>query len=322
MKIGICTLHFANNFGAILQTFALQETLKNMGHEVEILRVKNHRKPISKCNSEGFENSQKYLNISDEIYNNEKHEFDAIIVGSDELWNLNNPSFEHLDEYFGENFSCEKIIAYAPSSNGTNAETVKKAYGIRADFSKFTALSARDAETQKLIKELSGIDATQVLDPTLLLESYDKYIKYKEPDKKDYILLYGYKFNDEERKQIQEFAKQNNKTVYSVGLHSDWCETLEADIFEFLGYIKNADYVISNSFHGLLFSIILEKNFGTFAISTKIRDVLEKFELEDRNLCEDTIQNVFEKPIDYEKINKIKLEKRAESLEYLKNALN
>ncbi len=319
-KIGICTLYFANNFGAILQAFALQETLINMGHEVEFIKIKDVLPKLEEPNSKEFERSKTYLKVAKEIYNKEKHNYDTIVIGSDELWNFKNGSFEHLDEYFGYNFNCANIITYAPSANGTTPEIFKNANGDKITFDNLKSISVRDKHSQDLVKALSGRDATLVLDPTLLVENFEKYIKYPENNLKDYIVIYGYNFSDTEIKKITEFAKANNKTIYSLGFKKDWCETLNADIFEFLGYIKNADYMITNTFHGTLFSIILEKEFAVFSNhSSKLEDVLTKFDLTDRDAMDkESLDSILKENIDYNKVNNLKEKHRSHSLAYLK----
>lgn len=320
-KIGICTLYFANNFGAILQAFALQETLIKLGHEVEFIRIKDVVQDSNESNFNEYERSKQALNLAKELYNKEKDNYDTIIIGSDELWNLKNPSFEHLDEYFGCNFNCSNIITYAPSANGTTPEMFKNLKGDRIDFSKLNSISARDLHTQSFVKELSGRDATLVLDPTLLVENFNQYAKYSQENLKDYIVIYGYNFSDSEIKKITDFANANNKKIYSLGFAKDWCETLNADIFEFLGYMKKADYVITNTFHGTLFSIILEKEFAVFTNhSSKLEDVLTKFDLSSRDaMDEDSLDKILSVKVNYDRVNELKSKHREKSLEYLKN---
>lgn len=320
-KIGICTLYFANNFGAILQAFSLQEVLKNMGHEVEFIKLKeffdNSKDRDIKC----FNRSKESLNICKEIYNKDEHKYDAIIVGSDELWNVKNGSFEHLEEYFGYGLNSKMIASYAPSANGVSKEELREFYNNKIDFSKFNKLSARDKMTKELIESFSEKKAELVLDPTLLVDSFEKYIKYPDKNEKDYIVIYGYKFTEEEKNKILKFANENNKKIYSLGFRKDWCENLDIDIFEFLGYMKNADYCITNTFHGLLFSMILEKEFVIFPRdNVKVIDVMERFQIEDRNgMISEDLKDIFASVVDYQKINKIKLQKREESLKYLKS---
>ena len=123
---------------------------------------------------------------------------------------------------------------------------------------------------------------------------------------------------------ILQFAKENNKEIYSLALGANpgWCKSLNADIYEFLGYFKNADYTITNTFHGLLFSLILEKEFAVFNNSSKLNDMIEKFNLHSRNAKNfDNLSTIFNHKVDYENINKLKLEQRNQSLEFLKEAI-
>ena len=181
-KIGICTLYFGNNFGAILQAFALQEVLKEMGHEVEFIKVKDIQINMNQPNADLFEKSREYINLNTKIFDNVKDKYDAIIIGSDEMWNINNNTFEHFEEYFGKKLNVEKIVSYAPSANGVTAEQLKAFYGDDVKFKEFAHISARDEGTQKLVKDISGRDAELVLDPTLLLSDFSKYASNPFPE--------------------------------------------------------------------------------------------------------------------------------------------
>lgn len=322
-KIGICTLHFANNFGAILQAFALQEALKNLGYEVEFLKLLDLEKEIELENIEDYERSKEHLNVNSEIFDKLTHDYDAIVIGSDEVWNVNNKSFEHLEEYLGYNLGDGKIITYAPSANGATIERFREVYGEGNKFEKIHTLSARDEKTKELAESISGKEVTLVIDPTLLID-FEPYLKYKDPELKDYIAIYGYEFTDEEKERILTFAKAKNKKVYSLGFKMDWCDFLNADVFEFMGYFKNADYVITNTFHGSLFAMILQTEFAIFSkTSTKIKDLIKRFQMDDRDATNvEDLSTVFDEKVDYETINRVKLQEREESLNYLKRALD
>lgn len=322
-KIGICTLYFGNNFGAILQAFALQEVLKEMGHEVEFIKVKDIQINMNQPNADLFEESRKYINLNENVFDKVKDKYDAIIIGSDEMWNINNRTFEHLDEYFGKNLIADKIVSYAPSANGVTCEQLKEFYGDKVKFEEFDYISARDEGTQKLVKDISGRDATLVLDPTLLVSDFSKYATNPFPDLKDYIILYGYKFSEEEKNKIIKFAKENNKKIYSLVFELDWAETLYVDIFGFLGVIKNADYMMTNTFHGTLFALILEKEFAVFSNkNSKVVDIINKFQFQERDAINASdLNEIFDEKVNYEKINKLKLEHRKKSLNYLENVI-
>lgn len=320
-KIGICTLYDAINFGATLQAFSLQEVLKKLGYNPSFIKFDQHYKVVTTGNMDKFEKSKQFLNIEKDLYNKETDKFDTIIIGSDEMWNVNNNTFHHFEEYLGYNLNCNNIISYAPSANGTTKSDFESVYGIERNFSNFNFISARDIGTQKLVYEVSNIEPQLVLDPTLLMDSFEPYVK--DNDLKDYIVLYGYNFSPEEIKKIEKFAKEKNKKIYSLGFKFDWCDNLEGDILEFLGFIKNADYTIINTFHGLLFSLIFEKEFALFSNgNNKVLDILERFGIQDRDAIKiDDLNEIFDNKVDYESINKIKLEKRKESIDYLIRAI-
>lgn len=323
-KIGICTLYFANNYGAVLQAFALQEVLKEMGHDVEFIKVRDVKVNMKQPNADLFEESRKYINLSKEIFDINKDKYDAIIIGSDEVWNINNGTFEHFEEYFGKKLKAEKIISYAPSANGVTSEQLKEFYGDDIKFEEFNCISARDEVTRKLVKDISGRDAELVLDPTLLVSDFSKYATNPFPELKDYIILYAYKFSDEEKEKIIKFAKENNKKIYSLAYKFDWAETLYTDIFGFLGVIKNADYMMTNTFHGTLFALILEKEFAVFSNkNSKVEDIINKFQFKDRDgINANDLNEIFDNNVDYEKINKLKLMHRRKSLDFLENVIN
>lgn len=323
-KIGICTLYFANNYGAVLQAFALQEVLKEIGHDVEFIKVRDVKVNMNQPNADLFEESRKYINLSKEVFNIDKDKYDAIIIGSDEVWNINNGTFEHFEEYFGKKLKAEKIISYAPSANGVTCEQLKEFYGDDVKFEEFNCISARDEGTKKLVKDISGRDAELVLDPTLLVSDFSRYATNPFPELKDYIILYAYKFSDEEKEKIVKFAKENNKKIYSLAYKFDWAETLYTDIFGFLGVIKNADYMMTNTFHGTLFALILEKEFAVFSNkNSKVEDIINKFQFKDRDgINVEDLNEIFDNNVDYEKINKLKLMHRRKSLDFLENVIN
>ena len=323
-KIGICTLYFANNYGAILQAFALQEVLKEMGHEVEFIKVRDVQINMEEPNANLFEKSREYINLKADVIDKNADKYDAIIIGSDEVWNVNNRTFEHFEEYFGKNLNADKIVSYAPSANGVTYEQLKEFYRDDVKFEEFKFLSARDEGTRKLVKDISGRDAKLVLDPTLLVSDFSKYATNPFPELKDYIILYAYKFSNEEKEKIIKFAKENNKKIYSLAYKFDWAETLYTDIFGFLGVIKNADYMITNTFHGTLFALILEKEFAVFSNkNSKVEDIINKFQFKDRDgINAEDLKEIFSSNVNYEKINELKLMHRRKSLEYLENVIN
>lgn len=327
-NIGICTLYHSYNFGAFLQAFALQEFLKKKGYNVEFIKLggKNYEKFIYLKNknlkkmlynfgqSKKFEKNFKLLNIS------KKHNvnYDVAIVGSDEIWNISNPSFIHHDSFFGEKLNCTKVISYAPSCNNVTNDMLHN-YKKNYDFKKIDHVSVRDINTYNLVKEVANTQAEIVLDPTFLYGDYDSLIK--KIDLANYIAVYGYEFSEKQVLNAKRFAKSHNLKLVSLGLFNEWCDlNIKMDAFEFLSYIKYSKYVITSTFHGTIFSILLKKDFVVFSNKkSKIIYLLKEFELDDRDYTEKSFMEILE--IDYKKVDKVKVVLKDKSENWLLNAI-
>lgn len=228
MKIGILTFHASHNYGSMLQAYAMQCILKNMGHESQIINLRNkaqlylYMQPLQwkhpgdifrKLTRQPFsylalQRKYKYfetfianiLNTSTNICSTKedvntciKHEhYDAVLVGSDQIW---NPSCVDFDESYFLPFSgAYKKIAYAPSL-GPQPEHIKDAQQIlfKKYISDFTALSTREQRGADFIQSLTGRKAEVVLDPTLLLDAkdYNPLINKKPIVTGQYIFYYS-----------------------------------------------------------------------------------------------------------------------------------
>jgi len=350
-KVGVCTLHdAAPNFGATLQAFAMQEVLKDLGYEPEFLKFKKENKSekekiekVLNWNNIHFRKDDKiykgidtkniainsrlkrsnvFLNVSDNLYDRQKDNYSSIIIGSDELWNVNNPSFEHRKEYYGYNLKCDNVFAYAPSCNTTTIEEFHKFHNNEITFNNLVNLSARDINTMELLESITGRKANLVLDPTMLMKDIIKYAKI--PKEKDYILIYDYRVTGERKKQIKKLAKEKNLPIYAIGFYCSFADkNIDANIFEFMGYVKNATYVITATFHGTIFSILAQKQFASYAcLGYKIEDLLKRFNLEDRDASNtESLIDIVDNKIDYNKVNAILEKEREKSLIYLKKSL-
>ena len=297
MKVGVVTFHSANNYGAVLQTWALQRVLRDLnittgvinyhpdiidglydpmklrrGLSRNLLRFKlylRNRKSLIRYNK--FQSFlKKNINLIGDYRTykelvDAKLNLDAYIVGSDQVW---NPT--HIGGYdpayyleFAEN-ACKKI-SYA-ASLGTDYIVSKHKGDMEKALQSFTAISVRERSIQTAISELAHKPVEIVLDPTLLLNKEDyEEIKVKSKYKGPYILVYSIEKNPE----LIEFA---NKISVSLGIpilqrrpSKGLINQLEpfytSDAGEFLGHIEAASYVITNSFHGTVFSILYGKPF-------------------------------------------------------------
>lgn len=297
MKIGIATVWNANNNGSFLQAYALQKYIEQLGHEVKMLKLTDFAHGGSEYSDTFWTNLEKHhplLNVSEDL--NEK--FDVIVYGSDEIWSmfgeLQNPIF------WGWRLKAKRKITYAVSAQGLRPKSVLLHPFTWRGLRNFDSLSVRDSVTQKKLSYLTRKSLTMVLDPTFLI-SYDD-CKIENTIGK-YILVYTYGLNTEDAALVRQFAKEKGLKIVCTGSDtpSEWGDiNIPAGPFEWIGLIRNAEYVISSTFHGTVFSIICQKQF--FVIGTnsgKVNDLLQRTGLSSRKTA--NFSNF--SPIDYKKVN-------------------
>ena len=227
-------------------------------------------------------------------YNNETltylaNKFDFFITGSDQVW---NPIYKNeLPIYFLTFCRPNQRLSYAPSFGQA---TIPKEYEdkYRAWLSEMKALSVREESGAKIIKDLTGRDAPVVVDPTLLISkehwlSIAKKASNRPDD--DYILTYFLgKVSAETKKQIKYFSKKYKMRVISLADLNDK-DTYVAGPSEFIDYINSASILLTDSFHGVVFSISLEKPFIVYerlgsSMYSRIETLLDVFNLKSREI--------------------------------------
>ncbi|WP_035673937.1 polysaccharide pyruvyl transferase family protein [Flavobacterium sp. 83] len=375
MKIAILTQPLAHNYGGILQAYALQKILKDLGHEVitidrqnkkDILktlryfknatydRIVNKRKPFfSKRQIDYvYKNTIQFIhsniNRSEYIDNTldlkshfHKNNYDAIIVGSDQTWRpIYSPNiYNYFFDFLQDNAKIRKI-SYA-ASFGTDKwefsdiETEKCKHLIQ----QFDAISVREYSGVDLCKQYFNSSAQVVLDPTLLLkkEDYIKVIDSSRRDLKPVNGIFTYILDKTANKTtliknassllgLPVFSNQP-KEVYGKSSCMEVENYLYPPVEGWLNSFLKADFVIADSFHGIIFSIIFNKNF--IAIGNKERglsrfnSLLKLFDLEHRLIDEEgeLAENLLYDEIDYVKVNSVLDKWRNESVDFLKNNL-
>lgn len=295
MKIGIITLYDAPNYGAYWQAKALENYIgKKLGYEVcfiktnarndkiEILRrIYNFRKhcdlrvlflEIKKIML--FKKEQKKFNV---VKNNNTLDLQAYIFGSDEIWNFASKRNRKKSIFWGEGLEKNRYkISYAPSINSTSIEMIKSHKS--AEYLKmFDAISVRDMYSKETLEEVLEKEVVVVLDPTLLVDNEFFFLKEKKGlINEEIILIYSYGENFDKNLiiQIQEEAKKYKCKLLSIGMYFEWCDyNLCCTPEEFLGYVHQAKMVITDTFHGSVFSMIYKKNVSI--ILGKNRKVIE-----------------------------------------------
>lgn len=260
------------------------------------------------------------------------NEYFKFICGSDQVW---CSTTMYVDPLMYLRFAPKhKRIAYAPSI-GRNYIPNYNRFQMKKYISEIPYISIREDDGQRLVKELTGRNIPVVLDPTLLLEENQwEQLAYSEiRTKEKYALLY---FLDEtteiNQKEIAEFLEQQHLYAYSIGQEmqviakSGNIQCLDCGPNDFLGLIQNAEIVITDSYHGMLFSMIFHKKFWSverayqqYDQSSRQRTILSRLGLEKRYIknCKDISLEL----IDYVSIRKRLKQLREESIDYLKAAI-
>ncbi|PNR91840.1 hypothetical protein HWHPT5561_06585 [Petrotoga sp. HWH.PT.55.6.1] len=254
-------------------------------------------------------------------------EFDYVFTGSDQVW---NPYFiKNREQYYFLQFvEEEKRIAYAPSFGISEIpQEVKQKY--KEWLSSIPYISVREKEGARIIKELTGRDVPVLVDPTLLLnkEEWIKIAKeHKNKPKSKYLICYFWGKIPKERKTlIKRIAEKYNLQIINIANLSDK-KTYTADPSEFIDYINSASLVLTDSYHGSAFSILMETPFFVFeriggpSMYSRIRTLLEKTKLKNREEKDiDLNKNLLE--MDFSHVHSILNEERKKSFDFLKKAM-
>lgn len=360
MKIAVITRHAIINYGSLLQTIATQKVIEGLGHECEVIDyvrtqesyrnierslLKNKsgwnsnlfkkavylsvRQPESVFAGKRFEKErQRYLKLSKRYstlneLKEDTPEADIYMTGSDQVWGpVEDGSY---DEAYTLSFTDKEKIAYAASfGHSALTDSAKEYYKDR--LSEYSYISVCENSAVKLLTDM-GLESVQVLGPTLLFDDgfWNQYLK---PIKESrYILVYQIHNN----KKLDEYAKKVSKSkgLPLIRVSALFHQIMRAgrlvlcpDIGKFLSYIKNAECMITDSFHGTAFAI----NFNVPFIEvlphnntgTRNMSILKLTGLTDRIL--DNIENIglVNKSINYASVNAILEMERVKSLETLK----
>lgn len=346
MKIGIITHHYIKNYGAFLQAYALQQTLMDIypNAQVEIINYINFKhyfsnlRPlmISKPQSSNtikamkifFENkkqllqfikAKKDLNISSYYRNADdinKKNYDYIIIGSDEVWNINSVSFDEIK--FAVDLSCLNIISYAPSV-GNIKPNQELPTSIPNGLKKFKNISVRDNQTLDMVKRFYDGNIRMVLDPTFLYDFSSESKSVEMHKYSPYILVYQCTLDVEQISLLKKFADGNELQIIGAGCHQDWFDKSLINIspFQWISLFNNACYIITGTFHGTIFSIKAKKRFIAYPTLPnrveKIQSLLNLFGLKKQlvskenknNLC-GSLVNEIDYNMVFQRINELK----------------
>ena len=361
MKIGILTFHFAHNYGAVLQAYALQSYLMNLGHHVEII---NHVPPSMRG---GYKKSVwrnciswkhplrsisklyietkvyklrklRWIRFNDFINNNLAisksqsidDDYDVFVIGSDQVWNTKITKGFH-EPYFCK-FPFEKgnriYISYAASMEATTLTEEQKDY-YRAHLKNFDFISVRENMLASLLQPLTANHVYLTLDPTLLVGKsvWEDMIEKPISDKK-YVLFYRVWNDDGAMKIAKRISVERDAEVIELVSWLDYKTNRNkyqaASPIDFVTLFKYADFIVTDSFHGTAFSIIFHKDFFVVKLNgsqSRSESLLAELGLQDRIVGRTGGLSCESTHIDYNEVGKKLDALKEESSAFLNHAL-
>ena len=362
-KVGIVTWYKNGNFGGTLQAFALSKIYERLNLEVEFINYNPHKdfssiflryikdfivfliyKPIYltrqrikhfiELNLRESQLFTKYNVLSE--YANKNYLF--VSCGSDQIWAI-KPNVSQINEFYYLTFVDEKKrLAYAPSI-GLNYIPEQHKEQFKELVSKIPYLSVREETGAKLIYDLANIKAHVNLDPTLMLSKleWNNLLESTRLVNYEYVLCYFLSDNPQyemfrDKLCTLESIKCINVQINKKGYLDK--NTFAVNPFDFIRLIRDAKYVLTDSYHGMIFSVLFEKQVGIFSRfkdcdkisqNSRINDLLEKLDLEYLLISDIENYNIYDfttRDINYEKANqRLELNKKR-SFDFLNFSIN
>jgi len=350
MKIGVITFFNYCNFGAALQCYGLSEALKKQGHEVEYIdytcpfighpfRLSNIRKrglfgyiyqvagnifyfPRRKKFAEFRKRIPHTAPVTPKNLSEYADCYDRYITGSDQVWNVKLTDFDpaYFLDFVKDN---KKKTSYAASFGGKEIRNDRRNL-YRHYLSGFDRISVRESYGAEIVKKLTGKEAEVTLDPTLLLEREDwEKVTAPAKRKKPYILVYQLGFSGDVIQTAKRIKKETGLSViyvpFPLGGFVPGKYTLSLGPSEWLALFRDASYVVTDSYHGIIFSLVFEKKFLVVADgqhrNQRVISLLERLGIRNRVVGENMAP--MDQEIDYKKVKAILEKDRQASLEWI-----
>ncbi len=367
MKVAIITIVLGENYGNKLQNYALQKTLEEFGCEVETIRQKRNafikdikadtkeiiksikrticrEQDIYKLRSRRFQQfERKYIKYSHYSFGMNtrparlSNQYDRFVVGSDQVWNTRFDDIRNnLDNYLAVFADPGKRIAYAASFGERTLEE-EFISRFKAELASFAAVSVRELSGVELALQC-GKTATLVLDPTLLLSRNEWDELSVNPGlsiNRSYVLAY---FLGDEDENIRHCVENIAEEKHVIRLYKSWTtknmissvEEFTVSPDEFVWLVAHAEFVVTDSYHAAVFSIIYHKPFRIFdrvdnglnnRMSDRIETLATIFQLNDfRGILQDPSRIPVNQ--DWEKIESILAAEKEKSLDFLGKAIS
>jgi len=368
LNVKIMSMHRVVNYGSFMQAFALKRVVEGMGHQVRFadfapgeprhhgVKVKTstwkdklQRLPALISNPARSLNGRRFrrdlheafvrgawpvLGLRDEPdYDTAS---DMVIVGSDEVFNYTqNHAFGYVPQLFGHGIAAPRLISYAASAGYANADDVERdqmAEDLRSGFAKFDALSVRDQNTMELVSRYAPAAPELVIDPTLIYDfAAETGVQHRLDD---CLLVYAYEGrldHPDDVAKVRAFARSKGLRVVSIGFYHAWCdENLVVEPLQLLSIFATANCILTDTFHGTIFSIKNRKPFLTLLRKesrwgsnfNKVSFLLDQMGLTHRiSRGLDHLNAQMGEPIDYAAVDRQLLPLRERSLAFLSRNL-
>lgn len=324
MKIGIVTVYDALNYGAFLQAYGMMKYLEQLGHEVYFVKYRD-LKDIDYLELKQSINIKHFIrNLQNVPHNHKKYKFmcsdqkylpklplksinsnnlDAIIIGSDEIWNSTVAVFQG-NVFYGIDVDVKYKFAYAPSLGCAGKEDIQKNIHLYNRLNEVNIIGLRDEGTRKLIQPFSAKTIPMVCDPTLLVDenifsNHKNNISIKNP----YLFVYAYRVDRKQREYLRKFANENNLLLVSACMKHNWCDkNVNISALDFYNIIKNAEYVYTATFHGAIFTFMNHKQCIIDARTRKLNEFLKQFGMDKlilRDCSYKEFKDLYSTKIDY-----------------------
>ena len=361
--IGILTYHTGYNYGASLQAYALQTVVSKMGYKCEIFnfeptrfkasremitlrptRLKECIKIVSRLpywnslhsRQRMFDDYTNHVLRTSELYRTEgdviahAKDYECIICGSDQIWNLSQDDAPAANPIFFLNFpKSQRRISYAASFGKWVKEAPNHEDIFLPWLKKFDAVSVREKSGVDYLKSV-GVDCEICLDPTVLLDKddYDSICAERQIEEK-YILMFGWSTNQNLVDAAKQVSRELNLPVYNIvppprAMFKGIPRKLDVGPREFLSMVKHAEFVVTNSFHGTAFSTTYEKPYVSIVSGkpdTRMASLLNQLGLSDHLVTKDKLDVQAMINTDFTAVREKKAALRQSSFDFLKRSL-
>lgn len=320
-KVNLLTIHYGKCYGAVMQTYATCKLLEEAGYSVQVINlVSSAPKSFRKCISYILDIVREFqfwlfkkryfsplTNKASDIRDINLPEADITIVGSDQVWNRD------ITGIFGKTFFLDfvnknqrKVALSSSFGKAIWDEPDDYTAEIRKQLSEFDCISIREASGVQIIKDVFGLNAINLQDPTIGYGQFDKLILNTKPKHQIFSFLLV-----PDTKAIETATHISTVLRLPLHKHNKFSRRFLNGPRNWLTNIKNSDYIITDSFHGLALSVIFNKQFFVFCASkskfTRLESLLKLLGLENRYVDNakdfDDRKDELIKPIDYTKVN-------------------